>query len=277
MQKIHNDIISQFQEDGVVVLRNVLDQTMLDELAKGVKLNLDSPSPRGIDYVKDAQTGEHFFHDAVLVGHNPHYAKVVYESALAEKVAVVMQSQTLAISNITVFLRSAGTKKRTRWHRDQPYWPAKGWQACSTWVPLDPVPLGSALEFVRGSHHWEDVYARADFRATETANHLSEDTTHNVAFPDIESERDKHQILSWEVQPGDCILFHGMTTHGGSGNLPEGMQRRTVSFQWFGDDILFTPKEGGVDPDFLDEFAAAGVTMGMPITSDVSPKVWPNA
>jgi ectoine hydroxylase-related dioxygenase (phytanoyl-CoA dioxygenase family) len=275
MIDIDNALISEFQRTGAIVLRNVLDQPMLDELAEGVKMNLAKPSPRGIDYVKDAKTGEHFFHDAMLVNHNPHYSKVIFESKLAESVAKVMQAQALAISNVTVFLRSAGTKKRTRWHRDQPYWPAKGWKACSTWIPLDPVPLNTSLEFVSGSHLWGDIYERSDFRATETSQHLAAESARKEPFPDIEANRNDYDILSWQVNPGDCVMFHGMTTHGGSGNLPESMQRRTVSLQWFGDDVTFSPKEGGVDPDFLDEFEKSGMVSGHPIMGEICPQVWP--
>ncbi|MGI9317106.1 MAG: phytanoyl-CoA dioxygenase family protein, partial [bacterium] len=118
-------------------------------------------------------------------------------------------------------------------------------------------------------------YTRADFRATPDGRHLTEDHTRTEPFPDIEANRDQYEILGWELQPGDCVMFHGMTVHGGSGKLPEKIKRHTVSLQWFGDDIVFSPKAGGVDPDFLGDFRNAGMSPGMPIVSEVCPLVWP--
>jgi hypothetical protein len=41
---------------------------------------------------------------------------------------------------------------RTPWHQDQPYYNIDGFQTASFWIPLDPVPRESTLEFVAGSH-----------------------------------------------------------------------------------------------------------------------------
>ena len=268
------DLVERYQRDGAVLLKNVLSPAMLDELRAGADHNLANPTSRQIDYLKDESSGEHFFHDQMLVDENPHYRKIVFESPLAENVAALMQSGRVVISNITVFFRSPGTQKRTRWHRDQPYWPVEGRQCCSTWIPLDPVSRETALEFVRGSHLWEDVYARENFRSKADKEYMAPVENEKEVFPDIESRRDEFAFLSWDVQPGDCLVFHGMTAHGGSGNLPAGQARRVVSLQWFGDDIRFSPKPGGVDPDFLDEIRAAGVEPGMPMASDVCPVIW---
>ncbi|MEM7292307.1 MAG: phytanoyl-CoA dioxygenase family protein [Pseudomonadota bacterium] len=143
-----NKLQSEYQRNGAVLLKNVLDKSMLEELARGVDRNRAHPTSRQIDYVKDEQSGEHFFHDAMLIDENPHYRKTVFDSSLADRVAAMMQTQRVIVSNVTVFLRSAGTSRRTRWHRDQPYWPVSGRQCCSTWIPLDSVSRETALEFV---------------------------------------------------------------------------------------------------------------------------------
>lgn len=272
-----SDLVETYQNDGVVLLKNVLNRAMLEELYAGVEHNFANPTSRQIDYMRNEASGEHFFHDQMLVDENPHYRRVVFDSPIAESVATLMQSGKVVISNITVFFRSPGTQKRTRWHRDQPYWPVNGWQCCSTWIPLDPVSRETALEFVKGSHRWDDIYAREDFRSKADKEYMAAVENEKESFPDIEARRSEFELLSWDVQPGDCLVFHGMTAHGGSGNLPVGLGRRVVSIQWFGEDITFSPKPGGVDPDFLDEIRAAGVTPGAPMTSDVCPVVWPRS
>ncbi|MEM7207905.1 MAG: phytanoyl-CoA dioxygenase family protein [Pseudomonadota bacterium] len=271
---VSDHLVETYKSDGAVLLKNMLDQSMLDALRAGVEYNLANPTVRQIDYMKDDSTGEHFFHDQMLVDENPHYKKIIFDSPIAPHVAALMQSEKVVISNITVFLRSAGTQRKTRWHRDQPYWPVDGWQCCSTWIPLDPVARETALEFVKGSHHWPSDYARENFRSEAEKELMGKVEQEKDTFPDIEARRNEFKFLQWEVEPGDCIMFHGMTAHGGSGQLPPGMARRVVSLQWFGDDIRFAPRAGGVDPDFLEEIAAAGVKPGMPMQSDICPVIF---
>ena len=52
-------------------------------------------------------------------------------------------------------------------------------------------------------HHQENVQVE-----TEVGGREYED----VPVEDIEEGR--HDILSWECQPGDVVVFHGLTLHG---------------------------------------------------------------
>jgi ectoine hydroxylase-related dioxygenase (phytanoyl-CoA dioxygenase family) len=51
-----------------------------------------------------------------------------------------------------VLVKEPKTSESTSWHHDQPYYCVDGEQVCSIWLPLDPVPKESGLEFVAGSH-----------------------------------------------------------------------------------------------------------------------------
>ena len=94
-------------------------------------------------------------------------------------------------------------------------------------------------------------------------------------FPDIESQRDNYEILAWDMEPGDCLVFHGMTAHGGSGNLPSGLARRAVSVQWLGDDARFRLIPGHEDSHVSEELLQHGVKPGEPVICDICPVVWP--
>jgi ectoine hydroxylase-related dioxygenase (phytanoyl-CoA dioxygenase family) len=197
----------------------------------------------------------------------------VRSSPLAQVVAKTMNSSIATAFYVSIFARSAGTSKPTPWHQDLPYWAADGQQACSTWIPLDPVPRSTALEFVRGSHLW-DVFGRPDFSDQPREGYLPDENTRAEPFPDIESNRAGYDIIGWEMTPGDGLLFHGMTAHGGSGRLLPGLGRRTISVQWLGDDGFYSPKEGSVDPDFTAELTAAGLRPGDPVVCDLCPVLW---
>ena len=269
---ITEEQVNAFQRDGAVVLRNLFDAALLDQLAEGVEGSVQNPSRHTIDYVSDADKGR-FFYDTVMIPDSPPFQRFLEESGLGAAVGAVLQS-TLAIGfYASVFVRAPGTAKRTPWHQDLPFWAASGRQTCSTWIPLDPVPRDTALEFVRGSHLWPP-YARPEFSDQPRKGYLEGEAERAAPFPDIEAARDTYEIIGWEMAPGDCVFFHGMTAHAGSGNLPPGLGRRTVSFQWLGDDAVFDPKPNGHDPDFADDLVARGIKPGEPILCDLCPVVW---
>ena len=62
--------------------------------------------------------------------------------------------QTSTFYHEHVLTKDPGTNKKTPWHQDQPYYPVDGSANCSIWMPIDPVSLDTAIEFVRGSHRW---------------------------------------------------------------------------------------------------------------------------
>ena len=271
---VTDEQIAAYASDGVVVLRNLFDPQWLDVLAEGIEENVAAPSSRTTEYVNDPAGNAHFFYDARLKGEVSGYDRLMLESPMAEAVARLMRSRQAILFYISVFVRSQGTQNRTPWHQDQPSWSAVGDQACSAWMSLDPVPADTALEFVRGSHRWRDEYQRSPFFQFEYA---ADDRSRQKPFPDIEADRERYDIVGWALEPGDCLVFHGMTVHGGSGNLPSGLGRRSVSVQWLGDDARFRLLEGRDDPHISEELMAHGVKPGEPVTCDICPVAWPVA
>ena len=57
--------------------------------------------------------------------------------------------------------------------------------------------------------------------------------------PDIEGARGDYDIVSWELEPGDCIFFQGLIVHQGRNNPTRDTRRRTVTHRWLGDDVRF--------------------------------------
>ena len=224
--------------------------------------------------MNDAENGIRFFYDARVLGEVSGYDRLMMNSPMAEAVAQAMGSSQAILFYISVFVRSAGTRNRTPWHQDQPSWSAVGDHACSAWLSLDPVPRETALEFVRGSHRWERQFQRPPFFHFA---YEGDDRSKLPAFPDIESHRDDYEILAWDMEPGDCLIFHGMTTHGGSGSLPAGLGRRAVSVQWLGDDARFRLLEGRDDPHISEELLSFGIKPGEPIVCDMCPVAFPRS
>ena len=260
--------IARYHNDGVVLIRNLFDSHWLEVLANGIEENLRSPSQRTLDYVNNPQEKARFFYDARTLGEVSDYDRFMLDSPMAEALTHLMGSSQAILFYISVFVRTVGTRNRTPWHQDQPSWSALGHHACSAWTSLDRVPKETALEFVKGSHRWETKFQRSPFF---NVTYEKDDPTTHPVFPDIEAHRDDYEILSWEMEPGDCVVFHGMTARGGSGGLPPGLGRRAVSVQSLGDDARFRLLPGGDDPAISANLLNLGLKPGDPFECDICP------
>ena len=64
-------------------------------------------------------------------------------------------------------------------------------------------------------------------------------------LPDIDANRDNYRILTWELEPGDALLFNAMILHGSRANSAP-LNRRAITTRWTGDDVRYKPIEGVV-------------------------------
>ena len=62
-----------------------------------------------------------------------------------------------------VLVKEPGTKEKTPWHHDQPYYPIDGEDIISFWIPLDPVGQRTCPEYIAGSHRWGRWFIPARF------------------------------------------------------------------------------------------------------------------
>ena len=79
------------------------------------------------------------------------------------------------------------------------------------------------------------------------------------------------QLLSWSCEPGDCVVFHGLTLHGARGNNSSSQQRRVLSTRWVGEGTVLARRPWTVSPPIL-----GGLDYGDIIVSDTFPLVWGN-
>jgi ectoine hydroxylase-related dioxygenase (phytanoyl-CoA dioxygenase family) len=185
---------------------------------------------------------------------NPTFHRLAFEAGLAELAAQATGSEQIRIYFDQIFVKDPGVDEVFHWHQDHPFWPIGGTQVCSTWVALTQSGVeSSALEFVRGSHDWGITY-RPHFGGPteiEQLNRIWPDFGDYVAsFPDeveaFEDHPDRFEIVGFDVEPGDAILFDYRMVHRSRGNA--GSQRRVaVSFRWLGDDARWEPAPG-TDP-----------------------------
>ena len=138
-----------------------------------------------------------------------------------------------------LLVKEPDTVERTNWHQDQPYWAVSGQQVCSICLPLDPVAKEACVEYVAGSHRWRE------FSPYHFMDGSPYEGTGLPPLPDIEGERDRHRIVSFDVECGDCLVFHAMIVHGAPANRTTN-RRRALATRWIGDDARYCVRPGEV-------------------------------
>ena len=178
-----------------------------------------------------------------------------------------------------VFVRSPGTQFETPWHQDEPYWSIEGYDTCTIWMPLVPVKKENALAYVPGSHLSTQVFDQYNFGdlnpdgKTEVDqvdfSGIAEDT-----IPDIDADRERYGVVSWDMEPGDCVAFNSRILHGGSGKLDKDRELRVFTSKWLGDDARIKFRECGMDPDHSAIMTEYGLKPGDRPGTDLYPRVW---
>jgi len=236
--------IDAFQADGAVVLRNLLLPHEVQLLRTGIDKNLAHPSPRAKVASRPDDPG-YFIEDFCNWQDNEHYRRLIFESAVGEAGGKLMRSTVARLYHDHMLTKEPGTRQRTPWHQDQPYYNIDGRQNCSFWIPVDPIRRESTLEFVAGSHRGPWLMPRSFM--DDQAKWFPEGSLGDL--PDIEANRGLYTILGWELDPGDAICFHMLTLHSSAG-VSDGARRRVFSIRLLGDDIRHAPRRWKTSPEF---------------------------
>ena len=262
---IAEDDLAAYARDGAVALRRIFDADWIELLRQGVARNLAEPGPYVRRYTAEGEPGL-FIGDYCNWQRIEEYRRFAFESPAAELGARLMGSAKVNLFHEHILVKEPGTENRTPWHHDQPYWTVDGEQVCSIWLPLDPVPRETCVEFVAGSHLWGKWYTPKNFYDLS-----DRDGNEGETLPDIDARRDDYTILSWELEPGDCIAFHALVVHGAPGNNSRLDRRRALSLRMTGDDARFARRDGYMSPPFPDVTLAPGE----PMDSETFPVIWP--
>ena len=257
------DDIAQFQRDGVVVLRNVLDQEWLGRLADAVEANMANPGPYGKNH---AESGGAYFGDYVNWKRIPDLINIAKDGPLGKVAGDLMEASHVRFFHEHVLVKEPGNASATPWHQDMPYYCVDCPKTVSLWVPLDPVGQEESLNFLKGSHQHKTTYMPRRFKTLEP---LEGDTTEYEAFPPIDENSD--DIVSFAVNPGDVLAFDFHTLHDAPAN-PTNTRRRAVSFRFVGEDARYVARPHDVSPPFPD--LGLKLNMNDPLPEDWFPTVY---
>ncbi len=257
--------IATYERDGAVLLKGIYQNEWIDLLRNGVDEAMHTSGRYSRHLEHDGEPV--FFTDYCASDRVPSLKTFALDGPAAEVAALLMRSNRSNFLFDGIFVKDPGVDKPSLYHQDQPYYCVEGRQIVVLWAPLDPVPRDVSLRCVRGSHDWGTAFRPRKFRDGDDFGRGKREGFADP--PDVES-RYSDSLLSWDLEPGDVIAFHGMTIHGAPGNNQKSTRRRATNSTWTGDDAVYVKHPGVMEPDFPD----CGLASGDPIDCDRFPRVF---
>jgi ectoine hydroxylase-related dioxygenase (phytanoyl-CoA dioxygenase family) len=176
-----------------------------------------------------------FLLDSGIAARLRDFRRFCIAGAVPEIAGALLDSDKVNFFGDQIFVKEPQTRERTAFHQDATYFEIEGDQCCVMWIPVDPVTLeGGVMQYVRGSHRDGKLYQPNVF-VSQTPLPGAE----GEPLPDIEGHMQDHDIVHFDVEPGDVIVHHYRTIHGAGGNHTRYQVRRAASLRYCGDDIRF--------------------------------------
>ena len=264
--------IETFRRDGVVALRGVFDPEWLDLLDRGITRNMAEPSPRFEARTSEASQAR-YCEDFWVWSLFPEFERFVRESPVSALAAQLLGAQRINLVMDNWFLREAGSRARPPWHHDIAYFDFEG-RMCVLWMPLEPCRREEGIAFVRGSHLWDRLFLRVYFKDHAVAAPPGwVNGKYYEAPPDIEADPESFDLVAFDVEPGDCLMFDMRTLHGA---LAETVPDRTIRRY----SLRMTAEDGRISyrGDWAKAeraiFEAAGHREGDSLDSPFFPRLW---
>jgi ectoine hydroxylase-related dioxygenase (phytanoyl-CoA dioxygenase family) len=257
-----------FARDGVACVRGVLTPGELATAAAAIETVLAQPGPAALVASSPDDPGS-FSEDFCRWREIGEIEALARHSAVPRIAAALMSTPQVRFYHDHILVKEGGTRQRTPWHQDQPYYNVDG-RGVSAWIPVDPVPEAGCLELVAGSHRGPWLMPRTFLEGQ--ARWFPEGSL--AELPDIEADRDAFDIRRFELQPGDAIFFDFLSVHGAPG-FPFPGRRRVLSLRYLSAGARHAPRGWRTSPPFggLDAELPSGAVMDHPLF----PVVWPPA
>jgi ectoine hydroxylase-related dioxygenase (phytanoyl-CoA dioxygenase family) len=233
---------TDFENDGVVCIRAALDEPSMRMALEAFEWSLEHPSRNCAQFQGTASSPDKFYQDLLNPEALTGYRKMLEQSRAADVIVALWNRPDVWFMYEQVFLKEGGESRRTPWHQDSSYLPIEGNHIAVMWITFEPVAKADSLEFVRRSHRGP-LYDGSRFDPNDDTAPIYGDGS-LPRLPNIEAARDRFDIVSWEVEPGDVLIFHPAMLHGGA-PTHAGRRRRTLSLRFFGDDAVFVKRPGG--------------------------------
>lgn len=261
-----------YRRDGVVCLRHRFDHDWIDLLAEGIDANFHHPSPLFADNPSPDGKG-HYWEDTWVWKRFPQFERFIRESPAAGMAAALMAARRVNYIMDVWLAREAGTIARAPWHHDISYLDLEG-TLCTLWVPLDRVDKTSCVSFVRGSHLWNKLFLRVWFVNHQVDGEPGWVNGHYYEPPpDIDNHPEDYDIVSFDMEPGDCLIFDLRTVHGFPKDVLPTRTVRRFTLRMAAEDGVFRHRGDWAKRE-REVIEAAGHREGDALCSEFFPTLW---
>lgn len=239
VRPITDDEVATFERDGVVHLIGVLNPALVAAMSEPLEAVLASPEVADLGAMVGG-TGPTFVAGTDHFRTRPDFAAFACRSPLPAIAAALLRSQSVWLVEDSVLVKEPGSPHRTQFHTDLGYFHLRGAQLCTTWVPLDATgPASGMVQYLPGSHRLSH-----DYRPNHFVDPTPLPDTVGEVVPDILADPAlAGALITVEALPGDVVIHHARTIHGGPANSST-TRRRAISVRYGGDDVRHLRKPG---------------------------------
>ena len=232
----------RFVDDGAILVQGCLSEEQLARCRAAFDWAVDNHGPNAFRIFNGTEQQSH--NDNANPRAKARLDELVSSLPFGPLLADLWGSRHVWFFAEEIFLKAGGRGARTPWHQDTSYLPWAGMHWSNAWISFETVPRANALEIVRGSHRGPR-YDGTTFRDPDDPTEPLHGGDALPRLPDIEARRKRdpgaYDILSWATEPGDVLLFHPGSLHGGAPVDAAFPDRHTLVFRFFGDDATFRP------------------------------------
>ncbi len=273
---ITEEEIAAYERDGATVLRNVVPMEWIEQMRAAIDRILENPGSASVEYTPEGEKGR-YYGDFFVWMRDPDFKAFMKDSPMPQLAAQVMKATSAHFFYDQLLVKEANTKEPTPWHQDLPYWPVRGNDILSLWVPFDRATEETGVvTYVKGSHKWGKMFAPSAFgKDTGFAEIYAKAGLEPL--PDVEANREDYDLTAFELDPGDVIIHHPLTLHYASGNASTTGRRRGLALRYLGDDAEFDGRPGTFVENTKVMTLLPGFAMkdGDRFEDPLFPQVWP--
>ena len=250
------ELVARFREDGFVVVPDLLST---DELDRYGALVTDAVAYRTagdtVPLEEKSRYQQSFVQCMNLWEDFPDIRPLTFHPQLGQAAAELLGVDAVRLWHDQALYKRAGGRA-TDPHQDHPYWPMKETASVTAWIPFEGSTLESgAMAYLPGSH---EVGLR------KFVNIFFGEPQNILEDPEVAGI----EPVFVEVPKGSVAFHHGLTVHLARPNVTA-TDRKVHTIIYFADGNT----RGYPHPHFSVD--RAGIEVGQPIASDVTPIVWP--
>lgn len=275
-RKITDEEKAALREDGAAVIRDVVPAEWVELMQGAVDRVLADPGPASVEYTAEGKKGR-YYGDFFVWMRDPDFRAFMQDSPMPELAAQLMGSDEVRFFYDQLLVKEPETAEPTPLHQDLPYWPVRGDDIVSIWVPFDHATRDSGVvHYIKGSHRWGKFYAPQAFGdQTGFAEQYAKMGLESI--DEVVKNLDDHEVITWDVGPGDVIVHSALTVHFAPGNASPTGRRRGLALRYVGDDAVWDARPGTfvTNPKVAALLPEITLQDGDAFRGEAFPKVWP--